>query len=250
MIDHTVLRAFCSARDQLSGDEPVALVIDSPGGLAEAAYQTSRLLQREGGFTVVIPRYAKSAATLLALGANTAMMDDDAEIGPLDAQVWDNEREQHESALDEVQALDQLTQAATAHLDHVMVTMLEGTNKRTDTLLPAATGFVSELMRPMLAKIDAVHYAKRARTLAVAEQYAIRLLIHRGTNATRAQRIAHELVHGYPEHAFVIDRSEADTKDYLPLDDPSPTRVARAVRDLQTALWEHPTTAIGRVIDA
>ncbi len=47
------------------------LVIDSGGGYAQAAFQIANLFRRHaGGFTAVVPRYAKSAATLLTLGAD------------------------------------------------------------------------------------------------------------------------------------------------------------------------------------
>jgi len=47
-----------------------------------------------------VPRYAKSAATLLALGADRILLGKFAEIGPLDAQFDDPEREYRLSALD------------------------------------------------------------------------------------------------------------------------------------------------------
>jgi len=101
---------------QLSSLPPkkhVAVLIDSPGGEARAAYQIARLLQRHcNGFVAVIPRQAKSAATLLALGANRVLMHEHAELGPLDAQIFDRDREEYGSALNEVQALERLHASA------------------------------------------------------------------------------------------------------------------------------------------
>ena len=85
------------------------MVLESPGGFAPDAFNIARILCRHAGsFTVVIPSYAKSAATLLALGAERIVMGADAELGPLDAQLWDTEREERTSALDEIQALERL----------------------------------------------------------------------------------------------------------------------------------------------
>jgi hypothetical protein len=69
-ISQELHETFFLARRQLRVSETrPALVIDSGGGDANAAYQISTLLRRHcGGFTAIIPRYAKSAATLLALG--------------------------------------------------------------------------------------------------------------------------------------------------------------------------------------
>jgi hypothetical protein len=245
-LDYTVLRTFWNARDDLAADGHVALLIDSPGGLGDAAYQIARMLQRDGGFTVVVARYAKSAATLLSLGAVEAIMGEDAEIGPLDAQMWDPEREEPASALNEVQALDQLHTVALEHLDKTMVTMLGGMRKRTDVLLPIAAKFVSDMMRPMLEKIDAVHYAKQARTLAVAEHYAIRLLQHAGVAPQQARQVADRLVNRYPEHGFVIDRQEVLDEGLLPLVDAS-DEVKDAVSRVERALWDHQITAFGKL---
>ena len=245
-LDYSVLRRFLKARTEIETDGHVALVIDSPGGLGDAAYQIARILQRDGGFTVVIPRYAKSAATLLSLGAVSAIMGADAEVGPLDAQLWDPEREEPGSALNEVQALDQLHAVALEHLDRTMVTMLGATRKKTDVLLPIAGKFVTDMMRPMLEKIDAVHYAKQSRILAVAEHYATRLLGHAGVPSQRASEIADTLVNRYPEHGFVIDRQEVEDRGLLPLIEPA-DEVMDAVGRVERALWDHRITVFGKL---
>jgi hypothetical protein len=241
-----LLRKFLAARDEIAACGHVALLVDSPGGLAEVAYRIARILQRDKGFTVVIPRFAKSAATLLSLGARAAIMGEDAEIGPLDAQLWDEERDEPGSALNEVQALDQLHSVALQHLDQTMFTMVGATKKKTDVLLPIAAKFVSDMMCPMLEKIDAVHYAKQARILAVAEHYAVRLLMLAGAPQDRANQIADSLVNRYPEHGFVIDRQEVETGRYLPLVDPGGP-VNDAVKAIERALQQQPVTALGRL---
>jgi hypothetical protein len=241
-----LLQIFMDARDELASYGHVALLIDSPGGLADVAYRVARILQRDSGFTVVIPRFAKSAATLLSLGATRAMMGEDAEIGPLDAQLWDEEREEPGSALNEVQALDQLHSVALQHLDQTMHVMVGGSKKKTEVLLPMAAKFVSDMMCPMLEKIDAVHYAKQARILAVAEHYAVRLLMLAGVPKERADTIADYLVNRYPEHGFVIDRQEVEYAKFLPLID-AKDPLNEHVKTVERALQTHPITAFGRL---
>jgi ClpP class serine protease len=75
------LRAqFFAARDSLPENEPIAILIDSPGGYAKSAYQVAHILRTHcGDFTAVIPRYCKSAATLFALGADTILISKYAE---------------------------------------------------------------------------------------------------------------------------------------------------------------------------
>ena len=66
---------FFRAQDSLPKKEKIALVIESPGGSAKSAFQLAMLLKRHcGGFVAVVPRYAKSAATLLALGADEIIL--------------------------------------------------------------------------------------------------------------------------------------------------------------------------------
>jgi hypothetical protein len=66
---------FFAYRQQLAQCERMAIVIDSPGGHAAAAYKIARLFQRHcGGWSAIVPRYAKSAATLLVMGADQLYM--------------------------------------------------------------------------------------------------------------------------------------------------------------------------------
>jgi ClpP class serine protease len=63
------------------------LFLLSPGGFADSAFKMARLCQRivgEGRFSVLIPYYAKSAATILALGADELVMGAPSELGPID----------------------------------------------------------------------------------------------------------------------------------------------------------------------
>jgi hypothetical protein len=238
--------AFLSARRELDAGGPVALLLESPGGLAPDAFSVARTLCRHaGGFTAVVPSYAKSAATLLSLGAERIIMGIDAEFGPLDAQLWDHEREEQTSALDEIQALERLHTAALEQLDETMLTMMAGTQKRTEVMLPIACRFVSDMMKPLLEKIDTVHYAKQSRILKVAEDYATRLLLpHHGPTA--AGKIADRLVNSYPEHGFVIDRKEMS--DLMGVNLAPPESVKDAVQRLDECLWgDAPLVAIGRL---
>jgi hypothetical protein len=238
--------AFLSARKELDAGGPIALVLESPGGYAADAFNIARVICRHtGGFTAVIPSYAKSAATLLALGADRIIMGTDAELGPLDAQQWDNEREERASALDEIQALERLHTAALEQLDETMLTMMAGTQKRTEVMLPIACRFVSDMMKPLLEKIDTVHYAKQSRVLKVAEDYATRLLLP-NHSPKAAGFIADKLVNSYPEHSFVIDRKEMSELMGVSLDPPD--SVKDAVQRLDECLWsEPPLVAIGRL---
>lgn len=68
--------------------EEIDFIINSPGGLADDAYRIIRTLRMNfKTVNIIIPFWAKSAATLLSLGGSNIIMDEFGEFGPLDAQL-------------------------------------------------------------------------------------------------------------------------------------------------------------------
>jgi len=202
-------KCLCSHKNGIAAGQPIALVVDSSGGSVKCAYQIARYLRRTcGGFTAVVPEWAKSAATLLVLGADRIILGKNAELGPLDVQIIDPDREQRISALDEVQALDRLNSFALQAIDAQMLLLVRRSGKTMNVLLPGAQHFVAEMLQPLFEKIDTVHYTYMSRLLKVAEEYAVRLLSPK-YSTEKAQAIARNLVHQYPEHGFFIDSDEA-----------------------------------------
>jgi hypothetical protein len=204
MVGNLVASAFFEARhSDLKKGEKIALLIDSNGGLARSSYELAMLLRRHcGGFVAVIPRHAKSAATLLSLGADRIVMNDHAELGPLDVQMYDPDREDVMSGLDEVQSLERLQAFAMEAMDRMMMLLIKRTKKKAKNLIPFVTEFVSQLTHPMFKGIDVVRYTQMSRALKVAEEYGKRLL--RKTYGEDADEIARKLVENYPDHAFPI----------------------------------------------
>ena len=69
-------------------DKPIALILHTPGGLVLAAAQIAMALKRHPGKKIVIiPHYAMSGGTLIALAADEILMDPNAVLGPLDPQI-------------------------------------------------------------------------------------------------------------------------------------------------------------------
>lgn len=204
------------------------------------------MIQRaSGGFVAVVPRIAKSAATLLVTGADGLLMGCDAELGPLDAQIMDRDTEDYGSALNEVQALERLNVVALDQIDQTMFLLLARTGKKTDVLLPRVLDFVASMMRPLVEKIDTVHYTQRSRVLKVGEDYAVRLLQKRVGDD--APKIARDLVNNYPEHGFIIDRDEASRVLQLPTTTNNGA-VTEAIDDLERVLNAIDTIAIGQLV--
>lgn len=71
-------------------NQPIDLILHTPGGLVLAAEQIAlALLERPGKVTVFVPHYAMSGGTLLALTADEIVMDPHAVLGPVDPQIGD-----------------------------------------------------------------------------------------------------------------------------------------------------------------
>jgi hypothetical protein len=241
-----VWKGFFAARDQLVECQEIALLIDSPGGFARETYQLAKLFQRHcGGFDAIVPRFAKSAATLLILGSDERFMGRDAELGPLDVQLLDFEEEEWSSPLDEVQALERLNSVALSLFDETMAMLRFRTKKKISTLLPMALEYTAEMMAPLLTKVDTVHYAKQSRLLKVAEAYGVRLL-EKNFSERDAETIAERFVNNYNEHGFVISPEEADS--FFPISAGSDEQKA-AVKDLEEYLAGAESVVIGRIIE-
>src|SRR5216110_844598 len=69
-------------------DQPIDLILHTPGGLVLAAEQIAKaLVERKAKVTVFVPHYAMSGGTLISLAANEIVMDANAVLGPLDPQL-------------------------------------------------------------------------------------------------------------------------------------------------------------------
>jgi ClpP class serine protease len=79
-----VLRAIRLTPDTV----PLDLVVHTPGGLVLASEQIARALHNHPAkVTVLVPHYAMSGGTLLALAADEIVMDENAVLGPVDPQI-------------------------------------------------------------------------------------------------------------------------------------------------------------------
>ena len=67
---------------------PIDLIMHTPGGIALAATQIAMALKAHPAKkTVIVPHYAMSGGTMIALAADEILMDPHAVIGPVDPQL-------------------------------------------------------------------------------------------------------------------------------------------------------------------
>lgn len=119
-------------------DKTIALVLHTPGGLVLAASQIAMALKRHRGKKVVIiPHYAMSGGTLIALAADEIYMDPDAVLGPLDPQLQTNmgvlpapslikvAKEKGEKASDQLVLYADIAEKALKEMQSLVVTLLK-----------------------------------------------------------------------------------------------------------------------------
>jgi ClpP class serine protease len=67
---------------------PIEIILHTPGGLVLAASQIAQALRdHDGRITAVVPHYAMSGGTLIALAADEIVIDRHAALGPVDPQL-------------------------------------------------------------------------------------------------------------------------------------------------------------------
>lgn len=69
-------------------DMAIDIILHTPGGMVLAAEQIARALKRHPArVTAIIPQYAMSGGTMIALAADEIMLDENAVLGPIDPQI-------------------------------------------------------------------------------------------------------------------------------------------------------------------
>lgn len=90
MIDNSDADMLEGLLQNLNVENGFALIISSPGGdglAAERIVNICRSYSGTGEFTCIIPGKAKSAATMICLGASKLIMTETSELGPIDPQI-------------------------------------------------------------------------------------------------------------------------------------------------------------------
>lgn len=193
------------------------VIIASYGGSLDSAYKSILFLRRfVTDIHVYVPTQAKSAATLMAIGADKIYMSPFAELGPLDTQITDPRNPSRTvSALDCYQSVDYVRNFglwtikwALQRLGAEAQTMLSP-----HELVSTANQFALGAVEPILGQVTALNFGGWGRTLQVGETYARALLNRVRVPVPEAQirEIAETLVYGYAHHPYPIDLDEAES---------------------------------------
>lgn len=175
-------------------DGRLDVIVDSGGGDIDAAYNLSMLFRKYGEkqLTFIVPRWAKSAATMLVCAGDQILMSPVAELGPLDPQI--TEYNPLEARLEQFSPL---------HIEMALDMIRQEFEKGNEKL---ARALVERLQFPLTL-------GGFRKYQDIGKQYLIKLLQTRmlstSKEAANAEEIAERLTKGYANHGFCINVDEA-----------------------------------------
>jgi hypothetical protein len=189
------------------------LVVNSYGGSIHAAYQIVEVLRLHADrLNVCVPLLAKSAATLLCLGADAIVVDELAQLGPLDTQLEEEKKagkKQLTSALNPFKTLEQLQRNSLETLDLAVKMMATRSSMGLHDCLKYGIEFVRVTTGSLFTQLDPEKLGEYSRALSVGADYGHRLLRRfSGWDVEKRKRVVEKLVHGYPSHDYIIDYHE------------------------------------------
>ncbi len=198
-----------TAMQNMENTENLNVVLASGGGDIDAAYKIVNILRsKTKKLTIIVPSFAKSAATLITLGADEILMPLSSELGPLDSIIQHPKDPQKQiSALDAFKTFEFIRNYLLESLDISVRLFLERGLNVMDAV-KNALALVGSLCHPMYSQIDPLFMGESERTLLIAEEYGKRLLESRGASLNKDELIS-QIVRSYPSHSFVIDINEA-----------------------------------------
>lgn len=171
--------------------------VDSGGGDIDAAYNIATLLQEVASekLTFIIPRWAKSAATLLASGGDEILMTQIAELGPLDPQI------------SEINLMEgRYEQFSPLHIENTLSLIRKEFEKGSKEL---AAKLIDRLQFPLTL-------GSFLKSLEVGEKYVKQLLkarmfqsLETETAEAKSDEIAKRLSKEYADHGYCVKATEA-----------------------------------------
>src|SRR6266516_595375 len=188
-------------------EETINVILDSTGGPLDSAFRIILYLSRYAEYLkVYVPRKAKSASTLIAVGASKIFMSPFSELGPLDTQIRDPRNPtDYVSALDCYQSVDYVRDFGFGTLNQALKQLAFSTQGRIPLidLVNTAAEFASTVITPMITQVKTLDLGGWGRSLKIGEKYAQTLLARVDpTDNVRTERIARRLVYGYTHHRF------------------------------------------------
>jgi hypothetical protein len=179
---------FQLLRGQYPNANNIDIIVDSPGGDADAAYHIAKIIHShfQGTITYIVPRFAKSAATLMVCGGDKIVMGETSELGPLDPQI-----RQDGNTYISAKAVHSTLDLIKKHLE----------NKDRQGL---------ELATILISRMNPLVLGQYQSTLDIAKGYQKELLLLRMFKSKKeVDKIVRKFATGYTHHSRIIDCREA-----------------------------------------
>ena len=212
-VNSAMFGAVRSKMAQAGKTDYLYVVLETLGGNQTYAYRTMAYLDSIQGDTpiyAVIPNYAMSAGTLMALGADKIYMRPESCIGPLDPQRKHFNDDSTISTLDIRDSISTISAQAVVTMMNMFAQGVRiGLSKTVASNLASDTA--TKLLSPLVSKIDPYHLNESVRVSELNLQYGARLLSSRmiKDDVGRVSKISSHLTNGYPNHEYAIVMSEA-----------------------------------------
>ena len=181
---------------QYKGTVDLDVLVTSSGGDIHPAYHLAKLFRRyaSGKLRFIVPRYAKSAATVLIFGGDEIIFGPTSEMGPLDPQI----------PLPPKTSEKQLSRFSPLAIRPTLDLIAEE-NEKGHTIL------VEKLSASLP---DALVLGQHLKALEIAKHYVMKLLTSRMLKGVPnadaiAAKIGDDLVSGYPDHSCCVDFEDA-----------------------------------------
>lgn len=212
LISHPIDRAIYEFASQVICTQQVntkcTVYLSTYGGDAHCAFRIGRCLQHHyEHIRVVVPRYCKSAGTLICVAANELGIGNLGELGPLDVQlIKKDEVGDRNSGLDITEAMGIIDSRVFNFFISSLLQIKQQTKLSTKIAGDFAAKLSTSIFEPLYSQIDPVSLGSSQRETAVALHYGLRLA--QKSDSINEQNLL-QLITGYPSHSFVIDRAEA-----------------------------------------
>jgi len=212
-LDDNILLPLYSQLVAIGKTEKIDLFLHSYGGAVDTPYKVVTLIREFcDRFGVIVPFVAKSAASMVAIGADEIVMGPVSELGPIDPLV---KHPLYKELWIPVQAIRYC-------LDYIQRTVQENPEPETAALVLA----------PIINKLDPWIIGDYEKALKASKQYAHQLLASYmlKEQPEKIEAVTTALLEGYYSHGYPIGRREA--RDELGLN------VIEATGDLWNVIWE------------
>lgn len=141
------------------------LVLETPGGSGEVAENIVRMLRdRYADISVIVPGWAKSAGTIIAMAGDEIAMGPESALGPIDAQLfWQGKAFSAEALLEGVERIKNEAQS-TGSLNKAYIPILQGISPGELENARNALNFAKVLVKDWLARYKFKNWTTHSST--------------------------------------------------------------------------------------